>query len=84
MWYRKAAEQGDAMAQAALGSFYYHGAGVGKNDIQSYAWFYVSAVQGLERAKESRDLVAAGLSRSDMLQARSLAKKYRRLYVPDQ
>ena len=38
-WYRRAAEQGYARAQAALGVLYYHGQGVPQNYIKAYKWF---------------------------------------------
>ena len=44
-WYRAAAEQGDALAQANLGQLYFDGRGVEFNLEQAYKWFKLSANQ---------------------------------------
>ena len=51
-WCRKAAEQGNALAQFNLGGMYFRGEGVPKNDIESYAWFLLAKANGNERASE--------------------------------
>jgi TPR repeat protein len=45
-WFRKAAEQGHAMAQYNLGNRYYKGEGVTKDYIQAAQWFRKAAEQG--------------------------------------
>ena len=45
-WYRKAAEQGYAVAQSRLGFMYYFGLGVSKDYVQAEAWFRKAADQG--------------------------------------
>ena len=50
-WYRKAAEQGDADAQANLGYCYLHGKGVSKDEAEAVRWYRKAAEQGLEKAK---------------------------------
>ena len=45
-WYRKAAEQGHAEAQYALGGCYYLGKGVTKDHKQAVYWLRKSAAQG--------------------------------------
>ena len=45
-WYRKAAEQGDAMAQSNLGGMYDKGRGVAQDDKQAVAWYRKAAEQG--------------------------------------
>jgi TPR repeat protein len=40
-WYRKAAEQGDGSAQAALSTMYLHGEGVQQNYAEAYFWWLV-------------------------------------------
>ncbi|MCH8931814.1 MAG: sel1 repeat family protein, partial [Nitrospinae bacterium] len=42
-WYRKAAEQGDAEAQAMLGLMYLNGEGVPQENVQAHKWFNLSA-----------------------------------------
>jgi len=51
VWYRKAAEQGDAGAQVNLGNAYDFGEGVQKNAKQAVAWYRKSAEQGHVRAQ---------------------------------
>ena len=45
-WYRKAAEQGDAVAQNNLGVSYAKGEGVPRDAAQAVAWFRKAAEQG--------------------------------------
>jgi TPR repeat protein len=46
-WYRRAAEKGDAMAQANLGLMYEDGhGGLPHDNVQAYKWFLLSAEQG--------------------------------------
>lgn len=45
-WYRKAAEQGNADSQNALGSSYYYGYGVSKDYSEAIRWFRKAAEQG--------------------------------------
>ena len=42
-WYRKAAEQGYAIAQLKLADCYYHGNGVTKNYAEAVEWYRESA-----------------------------------------
>jgi hypothetical protein len=45
-WYRKAAEQGYAKAQFALGLMYEDGKGVAQDDVQAVSWYRKAAEQG--------------------------------------
>ena len=45
-WYRKAAEQGDAGAQNALGALYASGLGVPQDQAQAVVWYRRAAEQG--------------------------------------
>ena len=51
MWYRKAAEQGEAMAQFNLGRAYRDGKGVPKDSKQAAEWFEKAAQQGYAHAQ---------------------------------
>jgi hypothetical protein len=44
-WYRKAAEQGSASAQAQLGQMFYTGTGVTQSYQESFKWFLAAAEQ---------------------------------------
>jgi len=48
-WYRKAAEQGFAVAQSGLGTMYAKGEGVPENDAKAVCWFRMAAVKILTR-----------------------------------
>jgi TPR repeat protein len=45
-WYRKSAEQGDAIAQSNLGSMYGTGDGVPKDSSEAVKWYRKAAEQG--------------------------------------
>ena len=45
-WYRKAAEQGDPIAQSSLGDCYASGEGVPKDMVEAEKWYRKSAEQG--------------------------------------
>lgn len=45
-WYRKAAEQGNARAQAAVGTIYGQGWGVKRDDTEAAKWLRMAADQG--------------------------------------
>jgi TPR repeat protein len=60
MWYRKAADQSDARAQAAIGVMYRDGLGVPKDDIQARYWMNLAIAQGNSIAKKNRPEVESG------------------------
>ncbi len=47
-WCRKAAEQGDALAQLHLGCCYANGCGVVRNKAEAVKWLRKAANQGIE------------------------------------
>ena len=51
-WYRKAAEQGDDVAQFKLGEMYKEEKGVPKDMTEATKWIRKAAEQGHEYAKE--------------------------------
>ena len=46
LWFRKAAEQGYALAQSNLGTLYRDGQGVAQDDTEAVMWFRKAADQG--------------------------------------
>ena len=50
-WYRKAAEQRNAIAQNNLGTMYYNGKGVTKNYAEAVKWYRKAAEQGNANAQ---------------------------------
>ena len=73
--YLKAAEQGHAMAQYSLGSMFYFGQGIPKDDINAYAWLGIAAAGGFEPAQNYRDVIASQISPEELEQAQILARE---------
>ena len=46
LWYRRAAQQGNADAQYSLGNLYLMGEGLEQDDQQAADWYALAAVQG--------------------------------------
>ena len=72
-WYRKAAEQGYAKAQASLGVRYARGEGVAEDRVQALFWTILAARQGLARAVEGRAKLVADMNADDIARAEGLA-----------
>jgi hypothetical protein len=70
-WYRKAADQGYARAQFALGLRYDTGQGVARDFGAAYTWYLEAARQGHARAQFNIGLMYASGhgARPDLLQA---------------
>ena len=54
-WYRLAAKQGDADAQANLGVAYHNGKGVAQNYREAYIWHSIAAGNGIQSSVKNRD-----------------------------
>jgi hypothetical protein len=57
LWYRKAAEQGDVLAQLNLGVMYDEGKGVVEDYVEAIRWFRKAAEQGDARAQYNLGLM---------------------------
>lgn len=62
VWYKKAAEQGNAEAQCALGECYYQARGVEKDDKEARRWYEAAATQGNVTARYMTGRLYAALS----------------------
>ncbi|HPY32028.1 MAG TPA: tetratricopeptide repeat protein, partial [Verrucomicrobiota bacterium] len=51
-WFRKAADQGDALGQFELGLCYRDGEGVARDRAEAVKWFRKAADQGHKQAQE--------------------------------
>ena len=60
IWYRKAADHGDAGAQTSLGLMYASGEGVRQDQAQAAIWFRKAADQGDALAQTSLGLMYEG------------------------
>jgi TPR repeat protein len=50
-WYRRAADNSNAMAQSTLGDIYYYGRGVPQDFVEAALWWQVAAEQGVAVAQ---------------------------------
>ena len=73
--YRKAAQGGQADAQAALGWLYANGMGVLQDYVRAHMWFNVGAVSGHAQAASGREFVAQQMTPAQIAQAQDLARK---------
>ena len=80
MWYRRAAEQGDSLAQYSLGLLYDHGFGVPRNVVEAAKWLELSTAGAPPKAREARvrirDAVTTKMTRGEIAQARLRALEW--------
>ena len=80
-WHRKAAEQGDAYAQASLGILLRFGKGVAQDYVEAYKWLQlaVSQTNGGEQESilELRDSTAARMTPQQIAEAKRLASEWK-------
>ena len=67
-WYRKAADQGLAEAQANLGDLYFKGRGVTQDNAEAHMWLSIAALRArgddLKKYEAARESVAKRMTRS--------------------
>jgi len=77
-WFRKAAEQGYATAEAVLGSMYYEGrSGAPQDYVLAHMWLNLAAAQGFEKAAELRDLLEENMTPAQLAEAQRLAREWK-------
>ena len=76
-WFRKASDQGHAVAQYNLGHRYNMGEGVAKDAVEAYALYNLASVS-IELAKKNRDSLAAKMSREQVAAAQKRTKELQR------
>ncbi|HZY71927.1 MAG TPA: tetratricopeptide repeat protein, partial [Edaphobacter sp.] len=82
LWYRKAADQGDARAQYTLGLMYGSGQGIQQDDLEAYFWLDLAASGHMETPKQrdsankARDLTAAKLSQTDISRTQERVQRW--------
>jgi len=80
-WYHKAADQGDAYAEASLGILFNFGKGVERDYAQAYMWYEraVMHAQGGNRDSivEMRDGIAENLTPKQIAEAKRLAREFK-------
>jgi hypothetical protein len=82
-WYRRAAEQGHALAQFNLGVTYAKGQGVPQDYVQAHKWinlaasrFPASKNEDRDKAVTARDVVAAKMTQAQIAEAQMLAREW--------
>jgi hypothetical protein len=80
-WYRKAAEQGVAVAQHNLGFMYDKGEGVPQDYVQAHMWYNLAASRlppGTDRDKavKDRDVFAKRMTPAQIAEAQRLAREW--------
>ena len=75
-WYRRAADQGNALAQYNLGMRYSEGDGVPQDLIEAYAWLSLASAQGLEDAVKARDELKRRMTREQIAESQRRANAF--------
>lgn len=77
-WYRRAAEQGEPIAQLNLGEMYMLGIGVTRDAARAWLWLTLAARQGNAWAGRARAALTARVTRGDLARARTLIRSRNR------
>jgi uncharacterized protein len=78
-WYRKAADQGNALAQNHLGSLYAEGNGVPQDYAEAYFWLSLANSSGSHsdtNGVDDRDLAASHLTKTVLLETQERTRKW--------
>ena len=75
--YRRAADQGDALAQNNLGTMYATGEGVPRDYVQAHAWFSLSLALGYRAAAANRDKAAGLMTPAQIAESEKLAREWK-------
>jgi len=80
-WYETAAKQNYALAQFNLALMYFEGLGVEKSIEMSYVWNIISASNGYDNARKSRDMDELKLSNLQIGEAREKADRLYQQFI---
>jgi len=80
-WYRKAADQGYAVAFHNLGFMYGKGRGVVQNYVQAHKWYNLAAAHSTgadhhDLAAKNRDIVEKKMTPAQVAEAQKLARDW--------
>jgi TPR repeat protein len=81
-WYRKAADQGYGEAMFWVGQSYEIGKVLPTDKVAAYMWYDLADESGYHDAKEHRELVAKGMSKDQILEARKRIKEWLAAHPP--
>ncbi len=71
-----------AVALYGTGSMYANGLGVDQDDLKAYMFFNISAENGSEVARESRNGMSESLTAEQINKAQEMAQKWMEKYSP--
>jgi len=72
----RAAQAGDATAQAALGQLYTTGTGVALDYVQAHKWLNIAAASGAAGAADTREVIAQLMTPEQIAEAQSAARSF--------
>ncbi len=75
--FRPLAQQGDASAQNNLGLMYSKGRGVAQDYVQAHMWVNLAAAQGIEDARDARDILVEQMTPAQIAEAQRLAREWK-------
>ncbi|SVD87203.1 uncharacterized protein METZ01_LOCUS440057, partial [marine metagenome] len=75
-WYRKAAEQGNNIAQSELAIAYKNGQGVIQDYVKAHKWWNIAAALGNKDAIRNRGVVAKKMTVKQLAKAQELAAEW--------
>jgi TPR repeat protein/GAF domain-containing protein len=75
-WFTKAAEHGSVLAQSKLGSLYWGGRGVAKDDNQAYFWTVLARANGDDASKALAPFIATRLTPAQRLAIEQRAEQW--------
>jgi TPR repeat protein len=76
-WYRRAADQGNAMAQHNLGLMLAHGIGTAEDKVEAYKWFELSGSGDATAAITEMQSLAPLMSKAELAEAQMRAEDWR-------
>lgn len=84
-WLRRAANQGYAPAQAAVGSLYYRGEGLPADYVLAYMWLNLARAQGHSpaSAKEAFEALEKRMTPDQVAEAQKRSREWRPAALPD-
>src|SRR5260221_494374 len=75
-WYRKAADQGLAVAENSLGEMYEEGNGVTQDYVEAYKWYNLAASQGDSNGIGNRDKIVSRMTPEQIAEGQQSAREF--------
>ena len=75
--FRKAADQGDAVAEFLLGNQYANGRGVPQDYVRAHMWFSLAAARGQQIAVKTLEMAERKMTPAQITEAQKLARDWK-------